>query len=148
MRSFARMHRAGGDNWLFAAADAATMDRLTTAVGFNFAASAGGFDHPAQVTVVDREGKVYSQIYGGSFEAPALVEPLKSLIFGGARPIFSLAGLSDRVKLICTIYDPRTGRYYFDYSIILSIFIEASSLAGALYFLVRELRKSMRVGRV
>ncbi len=110
MRSFARAHHAGGDNWLFAAADAATIDRLTAAVGFDFAASAGGFDHPAQVTVVDQQGRVYSQIYGGSFSPPALVEPLKSLIYGGARPIFSLAGLSDRIKLVCTVYDPRTGR--------------------------------------
>jgi len=148
MRSFARQHHAGGENWLFAAADATTIDRLASAVGFDFAASAGGFDHPAQVTVVDKEGRVYSQIYGGSFAIPAVVEPLKSLIFGGSRPVFSLAGLGDRIKLICTVYDPRTGRYYFDYSIIFSVFIGASFLAVALHFLVRELRKSMRAGRV
>ena len=148
MRSFARQHHAGGENWLFAAADASTIDRLASAVGFDFAASAGGFDHPAQVTVVDKEGRVYSQIYGGSFAIPAVVEPLKSLIYGGSRPVFSLAGLADRIKLVCTVYDPRTGRYYFDYSIILSAFIGASFLALALHFLIRELRKSMRAGRV
>ena len=148
MRSFARQHHAGGENWLFAAADATTVDRLASAVGFDFAASAGGFDHPAQVTVVDKEGRVYSQIYGGSFAIPAVVDPLKSLIYGRSRPLFSLAGLGDRIKLICTAYDPRTGRYYFDYSIILSVFIGASFLAVALHFLVRELRKSMRAGRV
>ncbi len=79
---------------------------------------------------------------------PAVVEPLKSLIYGGSRPVFSLAGLGDRIKLICTIYDPRTGRYYFDYSIIFSIVIGASFLAIAFHFLVRELRKSVRAGRV
>ena len=148
MRSFARQHHAGGENWLFAAADATAIDRLASAVGFDFAASAGGFDHPAQVTVIDKDGRVYSQIYGGSFAIPALVDPLKSLIYGGSRPVFSLAGLSDRIKLICTVYDPRTGRYYFDYSIILSVFIGASFLVVALHFLVRELRKSMRAGSV
>jgi protein SCO1/2 len=148
MRTFARQHHAGGENWLFAAADATAIDRLASAVGFDFAAAAGGFDHPAQVTVVDKEGKVYSQIYGGSFEIPAVVEPLKSLIYGGSRPVFSLAGLGDRIKLICTVYDPRTGRYYFDYSIILSALIGTSFLALALHFLVRELRKSMRAGSV
>ena len=147
MRSFARTHRAGGENWLFAAADAATIDRLTAAVGFDFAASADGFDHPAQVTVVDQEGRVYSQIYGGSFPPPALVEPLKSLIYGGARPIFSLAGLSDRIKLVCTVYDPRTGRDYFDYSIVFSVVIGAAFLAGTLHFLLRELAKSLRSSR-
>ena len=148
MRSFAREHRAGGENWRFASADAATIDRLAQSVGFDFAASAGGFDHPAQVTVLDGEGKVFSQIYGGAFAPPSVVEPLKSLIYGGARPIFSLSGLSDRIKLICTVYDARTGRYYFDYSIILSVFIGASFLAGALHFLLRELRKSVRADRV
>ncbi|HXZ16119.1 MAG TPA: hypothetical protein VEH77_09150, partial [Roseiarcus sp.] len=134
--------------WVFAAADATTIDRLASAVGFDFVASADGFDHPAQITVVDKEGRVYSQIYGGSFAIPAIVEPLKSLIYGGSRPVLSLAGLGDRIKLICTVYDPRTGRYYFDYSIILSAFIGASCLALAFHFLVRELRKSTRAGRV
>ncbi len=112
MRSFARAHRAGGENWLFASADAATIDRIAQAVGFDFAASADGFDHPARVTVVDGEGRVYSQVYGSAFAPPAVVEPLKSLIYGSARPIFSLAGFSDRIKLFCTVYDPRAGRYY------------------------------------
>jgi protein SCO1/2 len=148
MRSFARAHHAGGDHWLFAAADEATIERLTAAVGFDFAASASGFDHPAQVTVVDKEGKVYSQIYGGSFAPPSVVEPLKSLIYGGSRPVFSLAGLSDRIKLLCTVYDPRTGRYYFDYSLILTVLIGAPFLTGTLHFLLRELRKTVRAGRV
>jgi protein SCO1/2 len=148
MRSFARQHHAGGENWLFAAAAATTINRLASAVGFDFVASADGFDHPAQVTVADSEGRVYSQIYGGSFAIPAVVDPLKSLIYGGSRPVFSLAGLSDRIKLICTVYDPRTGHYYFDYSIVLSAFIGASFLALAFHFLVRELRKSTRAGRV
>ena len=148
MRSFARTHSAGGENWRFASADAATIDRLAASVGFDFVVSAGGFDHPAQVTVLDAEGKVYSQIYGGTFGPPDVIEPLKSLIYGGARPVFSLAGLGDRVKLFCTIYDPRTGRYYFDYSILLSVVIGAGCLLAVLYFLLRELRKSMQAGRV
>ena len=148
MRSFAKAHGAGGENWRFASSDASTMDRLAAAVGFDFVASAGGFDHPAQVTVVDAEGKVYSQIYGGAFGPPDVIEPLKSLIYGRARPIFSLGGLGDRVKLFCTFYDPRTGHTYFDYSILLSVVIGAACLAGVLYFLLRELRKSMQAGRV
>jgi protein SCO1 len=124
------------------------MERFAAAIGFSYFASAGGYEHPAQVTVLDASGRVFSQVYGGSFTAPAIMEPLKSLIFGGARPVFSLAGLGDRIKLFCTVYDPRTGRYYFDYSIILSIAIGALCLAGTLYFLVREVWKSMRAGSV
>lgn len=148
MRSFARAHGAGGDNWQFAAISGATVDEFAAAVGFDFGASAGGFEHPAQVTLLDGEGRVYAQIYGGTFQPPAVIEPLKSLIFGGARPVFSLAGLGDRIKLFCTVYDPRTGRYYFDYTLILSIIIGATVLAGMLYFLIREVRKTMRASRV
>lgn len=147
MQSFARAHGAGGSNWQFVAISGATVDEFAAAVGFDFVASAGGFEHPAQVTILDQEGKVYTQVYGGVFQPPAVIEPLKSLILGGARPIFSLEGLGDRIKLFCTVYDPRTGRYYFDYTLILSIFIGATVLAGMLYFLVREVRKSVRASR-
>ena len=68
------------------------------------------------------------------------------LICCGARPLFSLAGLGDRIKLFCTVYDPRSGRYYFDYSLFVTIVIGVLCLAGALWFLVRETRKSFRGG--
>ena len=59
---------------------------------------------------------MYRQIYGGVFEAPALVEPLKDLVYGRRSDWASLEGLINRVRLFCTLYDPRTGGYRFDYS--------------------------------
>ncbi len=144
MRSFARAHNAGGDNWFFAGSDEATMERLGAAVGFSFFSSAGGFDHMAQVTVLDKTGTIYQQVYGSTFAPPAIVEPLKQLILGGERSIFSLAGLGDRVRLFCTAFDPNTGRYYFDYSLLVAIFVGAGCLVGILVFLIRETRKSLR----
>jgi protein SCO1/2 len=146
MRSFARAHDAGGENWYFAGSDTDTMERLSTAVGFSYFSSAGGFDHMAQVTVIDKTGMIYSQIYGSTFEPPAIVEPLKQLVLGGERSVFSLAGLGDRLKLFCTVYDPNTGRYYFNYSLLVTIFIGAVCLLGILAFLIRETRKSLRSG--
>jgi protein SCO1/2 len=148
MRSFARARGAGGGNWKFLAMDGAAVDALAESVGFEFAASAGGFAHPAQVTVIDSDGKVYHQIYGGVFDPPAVMEPLKLLIFGGAHPVLSIEGLGDRIKLFCTVYDPRTGRYYFDYSLVLSFLMGAMALAGVFYFLVREVRKAIKASRV
>ena len=144
MRSFARAHNAGGNNWYFASSDTKTINRLSEAVGFNFFPSAGGFDHMAQVTILDKNGTIYEQVYGSSFEPPAIVEPLKQLVFGHQRPAFSLAGLSDRVRLFCTIYDRKTGRYYFSYALPLSIFIGLGCLLGILAFLIRETRKSVK----
>ena len=146
MSSFARAHKASGDNWFFVGSDEATIERLAKAVGFSFFASAGGFDHMAQVTVLDKTGTIYEQVYGSNFEPPAIVEPLKRLILGGERSVFSLAGVGDRVKLFCTIYDPATGRYYFNYALIVSIFIGAGCLLAILVFLIREARKSLRAG--
>jgi protein SCO1/2 len=146
MRSFARAHRAGLDNWLFVGSDQATMDRLSIAVGFSYSSSAGGFDHMAQVTVLDKSGTVYQQVYGSTFEPPAIVEPLKQLILGGERSMFSLAGLGDRVRLFCTVYDRKSGRYIFDYSLFVSIIVGAVCLIGILAFLLREARKSFRGG--
>jgi protein SCO1/2 len=146
MRSFARTHGAGGANWYFLGSDPETMERLSTAVGFSYFSSAGGFDHLAQTTVVDKTGTIYQQVYGNTFSPPAIVEPLKQLILGGERSVFSLAGLGDRVRLFCTVYDARTGRYIFDYSLFVSIIIGALCLIGILAFLVRETRKSLRSG--
>lgn len=146
MRSFARAHNASRNNWFFVGSDEATIERLAKAVGFSFSASAGGFDHLAQVTILDKTGMIYEQVYGSNFERPAIVEPLKRLILGGERSVFSLTGLGDRVKLFCTIYDPTTGRYYFNYALIVSIVIGAGCLLAIFVFLIRETRKSLRAG--
>lgn len=146
MRTFARAHGISGDNWIFAGSDKNTMERLSSAVGFSYFSSAGGFDHMAQVTILDKTGAVYRQVYGTTFETPDIVEPLKELILGRERSAFSLAGLSDRVRLFCTVFDPNTGRYYFNYSLLVSFFVGAGCLLGIFFFLVRETRKSLRSG--
>lgn len=146
MRSFARQHNAGGHNWHFVSADQATLDKLTEAVGFSYFSAAGGFEHVAQVSVIDKRGTVYRQVYGSTFDTPQIVEPLKELIFSREQPFLSVAGIMDRVKLFCTVYNPNTGRYYFNYSLFFSIFIGLVSLSLVLYVLVRETRKSMRSG--
>lgn len=146
MRSFARDHGVQDSNWHFLSGDAKALDALTAAVGFSYFSAAGGYDHTAQVTVIDHEGRIYRQIYGSTFEAPQIVEPLKELVFGRRQPLFSLAGLSDRVKLFCTVYNPRTGRYYFNYSLFAEIVIGALSLAGVGFVLVRETRRTLRSG--
>ena len=57
---------------------------------------------------------------------PSLVEPLKRLARGREIERGTLAGLLQSVKLFCTIYDPASGRYRFDYSIV------ADAIAGLL----------------
>jgi hypothetical protein len=70
------------------------------------------------------------QVYGSEVPADALGEPLTLLLANRPLPLQSgLAGLIDRVRILCTVYDPRTGTYRVDYSLALEV-------AGGLTFVI------------
>lgn len=140
MRSFARERGVSLPNWHFLSGSSESIAALSRSVGFTFYPSAGGFDHMAQVSVIDGRGRLYQQVYGGVFEPPAIVEPLKDLVLGRERSIWSAQGLLDRVRLICTVYNPSTGRYAFSYAVFIGIAVGAASLLPVLAFLIREWR--------
>ena len=140
MGAFARQNGIRDPGWGFLSADAATMQAITLAFGFTWYATPKGFDHIAQVTIVDGRGSVYRQVYGDTFEPRMLVEPLKQLLTGQADQA-GLAGVWDKVKLFCTVYDPGTGGYRVNYSLFVEIFAGVTVLAGIAWFLVRECRR-------
>ena len=121
MGQYARERGVDVPGWTFAATDAATMAQLVQAVGFTYFPSPKGFDHITQTTIVDADGRVVRQVYGQEFAPPLLVEPLKGLAFGKALTAGGVEGLLGQVKLLCTIYDPTSGRYRFGYSLIVEI---------------------------
>jgi protein SCO1 len=124
-------------NWTFLSGDKATIDALSEEVGFIYFPSPRGFDHLTTTTILDAEGTVFRHVYGDLFEPPAVVEPLKDLVWGRFTAVTDVASLVNRIKLICTIYDPNSDRYLFDYSIFFGIFAGAVSLGGIAFFLVR-----------
>lgn len=142
MRAFARAQGIDRPGWRFLSGDARTVDALAEQVGFVVYPAPQGFDHMALTTVVDQDGRIYRQIYGGVFEAPAVVEPLKELVFGRRSDWTSLEGLVNRVRLFCTLYDPRTGAYRFDYAPFITIAIGLAALAGVGGFAFREWRRA------
>ena len=146
MRSFARTHGVDLPNWRFLSGDQAEIQKLAKAIGFTISPSAGGFDHTAQISVVDASGKIYQQILGNEFATPTVVEPLKDLLFDQRRPFLSISGLKDRIKLFCTVYNPNTGRYYFNYSLFIGIAIGLASLMLVLVWLIHEFILSGRPG--
>lgn len=124
MRAFARAQGVDTQGWEFLSGSPETVAALSKDLGFIYYASPRGFDHINQTTIVDGNGVVYRQVYGVRFELPWLVEPLKQLVFN--RPEASghlLAGLIDRVRLFCTVYNPATGRYEIDNSLFFQIAI-------------------------
>jgi protein SCO1/2 len=125
-------------DWRFLAADAVTIERLARELGFSYEPTAGGFDHMLQTTILDSGGRVAYQVYGGSFGPPALIEPLRDLLIGERLTLdgISLGGWVDGLKLFCTVYDPASGRYRFDYSLIVAIGVGVLCLGGVGYVLV------------
>ncbi len=144
MRQFARDQGVDDRDWEFLSADAATMAGLTKDLGFIYYPAPHGFDHLIQATVIDARGKIYRQVYGMNFEPPLLVEPLKELVFGTPTATSLLSTLSNRIRLFCTVYDPSSGQYRFDYSIFMGIVIGIISIGAVSFFLVREWRHRAR----
>lgn len=141
MRTYARERGINISEWFFLSADPATMGALTRDVGFVYFESPRGFDHLAQITLLDADGRVYAQIYGENFATPTLVEPLKQLVFGTPAQARSLSGWINGVRLFCTIYDPSSGRYRFDYSLFIAIGVGIVSLGAVAVFIVRAWRQ-------
>jgi len=129
-------------NWHFLATEAGVVDELSDNLGFLFYTSAKGFDHLAQATVVDAEGKIYRQVYGVDVETTAIVEPLKELVFNTPRSAGLIEHWVSTFKLFCTVYDPNGDRYRFDYSIFTAIIVGLLSLGLIAAFVVREWRRA------
>ena len=146
MRVFARDRGINDPNWHLVSADAATIHRLADEVGFTWAVSPEGFDHVAQVSILDADGKVVRQVYGQDFAPPALVEPLKALVLGRTLERLSVRDVIDRVKLYCSVYDPASGRYRFDYSMLASAIptLMALGMAAVAIFVAGRARRRDR----
>ncbi len=146
MAAFATDHDIAGDpRWHVATASPAALESLLAEVGFSYAGAAGGFDHVAQTTILDAEGRVYRQIYGDDFPLQVLMEPLKELVYGLTTASFTPAALADRLRFLCTVYDPKLGRYKLDYTIFFEAGVGVLSLAAMGWMILRMWRRGRRI---
>ncbi len=143
MRVYASSRGIDQTHWHFLSGDARAIESIAGDVGFQFNASAKGFDHLSQTTIVAASGIVYRQVYGQDFDAPALVEPLKELILDAPRAAGVIKHSVDPSRVFCTVSDPHSGRYRFDYSIFMTIFVGIICLGAILGFVVHEWRRSV-----
>jgi len=143
MREFAVKHQIDAAAWYFLSTDAQSIKALSRELGFIYRAAPKGFEHLTQTTILDGDLAVYRQIYGQKFPVPALVEPLKELVFHAPADASPLAGWLQGVLLFCTVYDPSSGRYRFDYSLFVGIFVGVLCLGTVAVFLVRAWRESV-----
>ncbi|MBL8362739.1 MAG: SCO family protein [Rubrivivax sp.] len=133
MRAYAAQHRIQARNWEFLSPPAAAVAPLTRAFGFSYLATPAGFDHVLGVTVLDAEGRVRAQVWGDALRADQLGGPLRQLLLGapvvGTDAGTTIAALVDRVRVLCTVYDPNTGTYRYDVKLV------AELIGGSLFFL-------------
>jgi protein SCO1/2 len=145
MDAFAKRMDAKIANWEFVSADADTIKKLSEDLGFVFAPSPrGGFDHITQTTFIDGQGRIYQQIYGDEFDNKTLLEPLKNMIYNIKTAEPGFAGLTNRVRLFCTIYDAKTGKYRVDYSYFYGIGLGVLVSLFIIWWIVLEFRRSPR----
>lgn len=123
MRAFAAQQRVNYPNWEFLSPGREQVEALTRAYGFSYVATPAGFDHVVGVTVLDAEGRIHSQVYGNRMTAEALGLPLRQLLLNapmsGKLPTFE--ELIDRVIILCTVYDPDTGEYRYNWSLLFQL---------------------------
>jgi protein SCO1/2 len=129
MRAFAAQQRIDVANWEFLSPSAAQVPPLTQAFGFSYLATPAGFDHVLGVSVVDATGRIHAQVYGDRLRADQLGVPLRQLLLDAPAPTASpLAAVVERVRILCTIYDPESGEYRYDYKLIFEL------IGGLLFF--------------
>lgn len=149
LRAFAISHRLNQlDDWHLASADPETTEALLRDLGFSWRDAAGGFDHPSQTTILDAEGRVYRQLYGENFPLPVFMAPLKELVLGRTTVSIAPSDLWNRLTFLCTVYNPLTRAYRFDYGILFGIFFGALSLILTGLVILRlwlERRRARRV---
>ncbi len=145
LKSFAAQNGIVFPNWEFLSPSQAILKELTQAFGFSYVPTPAGFDHVVQVSIVDGEGKIYRQVYGDALTTDMLVEPIKELITGAPVAQTSpIADILDRVRLLCSVYDPRTGLYRVNYALVFEIAGFLTFLIFIVVFLWRSRRKSGR----
>lgn len=141
MKAFSLKYGLSSPDWLFLTPEAASLPALAADFGFRYEATAAGFDHLLQASIVDREGRIYRQVYGDSFDAPLFAGPLLELVKNAPQENVDLGSIWEKARLLCTVYDPSSGRYRLNYAVLIEILVGASVMLGGIAFLAVEWRR-------
>jgi protein SCO1/2 len=145
MRAFAAQHRIDYPNWEFLSPPRAVVEALMRDFGFSAVATPAGFDHVLGVTVLDADGRIYTQVYGDRITANKLGEPLRHLLRQAPLPQqLRLADVIERVRILCTVYDPDTGEYRYNYALLLELIGGLAFFFGVGWYFFNEWRQRHR----
>ena len=139
MKDFARRQGVQDPNWIFLSPEADSLRGLVADFGFRYQATAAGFDHLLQVTIVDAQGRVYRQLYG-NVSGAQLAAPLRALL--KSEPELPVqTSLLDKLRLVCSVYDPATGAYVFNAAYFVEMIIGTVIIALGIAVVVIEWRR-------
>jgi protein SCO1/2 len=148
LKSFAKQYRIDVSNWEFLSPSGSVVERLAQEFGFSYLLTPAGFDHILQVSLLDANGRIYQQIYGDELTADSIGEPLKQVIAnvpGAPRP--AIDDLMDRVRILCTVYDPKTGKYEVKYGLFIEVAGGVTFALTMLWFFLSEWLTRRRLRR-
>jgi protein SCO1 len=149
MKAFAQQHRIAAPNWDFLSAPAAIVEPLTRQFGFVYVPTQAGFEHLLQVGIVDANGRLVAQVYGDDFSADRLGEPLRRLLTDQPLPAqSSLADILDKVRVLCSVYDPISGTYRVSYALAIEVAGGIIFVVAILGFFALEWRERRRLRRL
>lgn len=144
MAAFARERGITARNWEFLSPDMRTIGPLARDFGFSYLPTPKGFDHLTQLTVVDRDGRIFRQLYGDGLNAQAIVSTLRDMDNGVVPVPSGWSGVVARVRLLCTVYDSNTGSYRTNYAVVIGLLAGASILGSVAWLLFSEWRSQRK----
>lgn len=131
LKSFALQHRLSHPNWEFLSPHASVVSSLAQELGFSYMPTPAGIDHVSQVTLLDAQGRIYRQIYVQELQGKVLSESLKELLNDApVSQTVRIADLINRVRILCTVYDPVSGTYRVQYGLLIEV---AGGMSFALF---------------
>ena len=149
LRTYAAQRRINDANWEFLSPRREDVAALARDFGFSYVATPNGFDHTLQVSVLDAQGRIRRQVLGDAFSADSLGEPLRQLIAGNLlKDTSSLADLLDRVRILCSVYDPATGKYRVSYALYIEIAGGLTFIVAMAWFAITEWRSARAARRL
>jgi cytochrome oxidase Cu insertion factor (SCO1/SenC/PrrC family) len=133
---------AANANWIFGVASPTDIEQLATAIGFWFSWDQvrQQYDHPSVVVAIDR-GRLIRMLAGTTVPSASLYATVQEFR-GKFVDSYALAG---KVAFRCFEYDPDSGRYRFDWGLVLMLLpATAALLATSWVFLFRTPSRETR----
>lgn len=151
MKKHGKHFGADFSKWKFASADRKTIEAMTRDFGFTYRKIKSDFSHANMASVLDSNGRIYTQLYGMELTSDDVLKPVYAAAMPGASAPAKwkdASGIKDMLRALCYTYDPKTGSYRFDYLMLFPIVLGLTVQGAIIFVIVYLYRQSKRVKNV